>query len=975
MDESEVNKLLGDVTFSPGASNLVSQIQGPPQPPAPFSRPSVAKAEREFQQQNVDPGTALDTETGASPWERLMLEMRRSKDSQISYLQNKYGQDKVRMTPSGELIFRVPDLEDKGKEKDVLALPHNKLTMSDFINLSAAIPEVGGWNAAEKGATKFLPWLAKPGVLPAAGRLTAGAVGAETAGAVTKDIPLSLYDKGSADLGEIAKSRGEAALGDVAVGGALNTGGAFLRFLKAPLAGQRSQMQFDALDAAKALKSKYGIDVPMSVGESTGTPLFMRSEAFVEKEPGGSGPIRAVKAEQENQLRRLQGMMMGTTSPLDEEVGKRAIDEIQSKVQPVVKGEEAAREGLAKGTQGSLEGIVSGLTYPDRQLYKSKLGEEVRQAVTANRDAQKAEADRLYGVVRSLPGGTGKVFDGRPLQQQFNKILGNLPSMQETLVQPTGLVGPTGRPLTSTVTQDTTLQKWPPDKLISRLKEITDAKDPKFALSDLQQMRRDIYDDIQKGEGAPGLGVHYLSQIGDAITGFLKNQISSLPSGALKTALEAADKHYREKVIPFNRLGLTELFRAADEPGHVASDQIVNRVLGSGEAYRNWNLMKETLGPTSPTFAKLKRSVADNLIEPAREVGDQTLDAKQLVKNVYDFQRTNREIYDEVFSPKEKEFFRNARMLQYAQGDKIDSAELQKLLASPDPNAAKLKALIDSEKKKTDLYRNSLVKSIGDGTVDESTLKPTEFVNKLLSDKGFGVEDTKTLMGLVKGNPSLEQELKQKTFEKVFRDAARPAKAEDITRTAAGDNTHILSGVILNQALKDKTYKSKLAEILGPDSFEDLQNYIKLTAPLEKKEEAYALAGGLAAGSRIGQLEKVMEGRGGLMKFASNTMRSFVFSYMLSNTATRTYLSRTADNPAAAKTMIMSVLTSPPFVSAVAKQFPGVTGARFINDLRGSIQNSVQGQPPKPHSQLDPSTRPMTEDEKRAFWNKQLDLQ
>lgn len=977
MDREEARKLLGDdsdqsIQFSPGAATLVNQIQGPPQPPAPFSRPSVAKAEREFQERNVEPGIPLDTGTGASTWERLMLEGRRSKDSQISYLENKYGKNKVRMTDNGELIFRVPDLENKGKEKDILAIPHGKLTLSDFVNLSAAIPEVGGWIAGERGLTKLLPSLGKRGVVPAAARLGAGAVGAETAGAVTKDIPLSLYDQGNVDLGEIAKSRGVGALEDVGVGGALGVGGSFLRFLKAPLAGQRQQMQFDALAAAKALKDKYGVDVPMSIGESTGTPLFMRSEAFVEKEPGGSGPIRKVKAEQESALRRLQSLMMGTAAPLDEEVGQKAINEIQSKVQPVVKGEETAREALGKSTESSLEGIVSGLTYPDRQLYKSKLGDEIRQAVVSKRDAQKTEADRLYQAVRDIPGGTGKVFNGKPLQDKFESILKNLPGMEakgEEIAY-----DQYGNPFLKQTDQSRLLEKWPPDKLLGRLREITSAKDPKFALSDMVQMRRDIYDDIQKGEGVPGLGTHYLSQIGKALTESIDEAVSSLTTGDLKNALRAADKHYKENVVPFNRLGLTELFRAADEPGHIPSDQIVNRVLGTGgDVQRNWNLMKETLGSTSPTFSKLKRAVADNLIEPARDVGEGTLDAKQMVQNVYEFQRKNREVYDEVFSPKEREFFRNARMLQYSQGDKISADELKTLLASPDPNAAKLKALVDAEKKKTDLYRNSLVKSIGDGTVDEATLRPTEFVNKLLSDKGFGLEDTKNLMKLIQGNPQLEQDLRQKTFERIFRDAARPAKAGDITRTAAGDNTHILSGILLNQALKDQTYKAKLAEIIGPESFKDLQNYIKLTAPLEQKEEAYALAGGLASGSRVAALEKVLEGRGGLLKFAGNTARSFVFSYMLSNPVSRAWLSRTADNPTAAKSAIMSILSSPPFVEAVAKQFPGLTGARFINNLRASIQNSVQGQAQQPPpNQVGGGTRPMTEEEKRMFWRNQI---
>jgi hypothetical protein len=744
-------------------------------------------------------------------------------------------------------------------------------------------------------------------------------------------------------------------------------------------------MQFDALEAQKYLKEKFGVDIPMSVGESTGVPLFMRSEAFVEKEPGGSGPLRALKSKQEGQLRRLQALMMGSP-PLDEETGAKAIQEIQGKTFPILQSEEARREALSGTAQSTIEDAISGLTGPNKELDSAKLGNDLRKSIIGKRDAQKAEADRLYGIVRSIPGGEGKVFPGDQLQDSFKAIKKSLPSPEQIVTKPTALLDQFGNPVTTETKTKEPLRYFVPDNVAARLNEIIGLKNPKFALSDLQQMRREVYDDISKGEGVPGLGTHYLNDIGKAITGFIQTSIDQLPNGDLKTALKAADKHYKEKVIPFSRVGLTEMFRGVDEAGGIADNQIVTRALSGDNAYRNWELLKDVLGPNSGEFTRMKRAVADNILENSRLPGSDQIDAKSFINNLYKFrlpQGGTRQIAEDVFSPQVNELFRQARFLKYAQGDKLGVEELKQLLRDPNPTGTKLKALIDAERKKDDLYKNQIIKAIGDGKIDEGTLHPTEFVNRLLEGNKIGVKETKQIMDLLSGNPALQQELRQKTFEKIFRDSARSATADDVSKVMSGDRTHILSGTAIVQALKEPVYKEKISTILGPDAFKDLTAYVKATAPMEAKEEAYALAGGLAAGSRIGQLEKAFEGKGGLLRFTNNTLRSFVYSWILTDPWFRSYLSRSPgdligkrlpENIKDLAEVATGILSSPPFLKAVAKEFPGTMGARFVTQIRDSIQKSVlqSGQSQQADVKGPPAFTPGTTADKAKFWNDQL---
>jgi len=908
-----------------------------------FSKSPIdtSSSEQRFQDRNISPGVPLDT-GGVGLWDRLMVESRINKQNQIKFLEGKYGKDTVRMSDEGDLIVRVPG--DEGKSKDVTVKPKS-MKASDAVAAAIAIPEIAGWvfgeGAMVKIGGKTLEHL--PAIVRGAAKLIGGSVGAETTGAITKDIPANVYDRGTLGLSDIGAQRGKNAIFDFGLGTVTKTAANFFQWTKNPANMYRGQVQFDAIKAQDYFKSKYGVSVPLTIGESTGMPLASRAEVFVEKMPGGSEPIRALKKTQESSLRKLQTIMMGEGSQTDEEFGNKVIQQIQTKIEPTVSKVTTATSQLAQGAQQNIEGIVAGTTLPERELYKTKLGEDIRTQVIGRRNAVKAEADRLYGVVKSLPGGEGKVFSGAGLQADFQKILKSLPSSEKTVEQPSALVDQFGNEIKTSSTEIAPLKEFVPPNVLSRLQSVIGIKDAKFSLSDLQQMRREVYDDIAKGEGVPGLGTHYLADIGKVLTKAIDDGVSGLPKGDLKTALGAANDFYKNKVVPFNRQGLTELFRTADEPGHISDSEVVSRLLGGTKATRNWELMKETLGESSPEFNRMRRSVADNILESSRLPGEETIDAKSLVKNLSDFQSKYREISDQVFGKDISKLFTQAKYLSYAQGDKIGASDLQSLLKSKQPIASNLKSLVAAERDRDELYKNQLVKSIGSGELTEQTLRPADFVNRVLDSSS--PSEVNTVMKLIGDNPELVQQLRQKTFQKIFSDASRAATADDINLIMSGERTHILSGVKIGDALKNPNYQQKIKSILGTEGFQDLDGYVKMQASIEKKETSFAAAGGLAAGAQISGLE-----RRGLFAYLGTSVRNFIFATILSRPPLRNWLVRMPEEPG----KWSLIFSSPPFIEAVTKEFGKGSGAdAFMMTLKRAVDSSFTSK-----GQSEESSRP-----------------
>jgi len=935
------------------------------QPASPIET-MLQQREKKYRAAEEQPGIPLDLETGASPWERFWVGSMRAKEDALAHMQQKYGPKNVRLDREGDFIFRVPDSET-GKPKDIKFHPDH-MTVGDFAALASAVPEIVGTLAAIRGG-RGIPGVGK---LKGFGGVTrdvlAAAAGGEATGAV-KDVAMHELERGQSDIPETLAERGKMALTDVGLGYAGFGAGKFYKFLGAPFAGGRGPIQFDAAAAKEYFKNhpRYGIDVPLTASELTGSPLLGRAEVYTEIQPGGFGPMKALKEKQQAALLQIQKQMMGAATPPSlEEIGARMEHALEPQIAPAEAAVRAGIKELQQAGTARVGNIVTALTTPARQLYREATGKEVRDKVLALQKTEMKKASQLYAQSDAL-GAKDKIVDGTDLQNRFRDILKQLPSAEVTKEAPTGLVDVFGRPTTQRVTAKQTLENWPPSKLLARLREITAMKDPKFSISDLKQMRADIYDDLARGQGVPDLGAHYLSQMGNAITASMKEAVDKMPNDALKKSLLAADKHWKERVVPFDRPGITELFRREGEAGFVPNDEVISRIFTTAKSpavsIQNWNLMKETLGAASPEFTKIKRALADHIIEGSRFPGDQFIDPEALSSTLSGLQRNYRSIAEEVFGPRINELFKEEKFLSYGANPKISSEDLAALLSDPSPTRAKLQALITKQAKLDDLYRNEILRSVAKGRLPETAINPREFAARFIDNVKTNPNDIKQVLGMLKGQPALLEDIQAKALETLFRDSAMKISAGNISRVLAGNASGVASNIGFAKALSEEGAGKKLELLLGPEKFNDLKEYSKLLAGTEYKYAAsgYQMAGAFAATHTVKALEQLK-----LLQFAKPTVANWFVAKLLTSTPFRQWAGHVPANPDPG--FVSLFLTSPVFLREVQKDFPGSAASPFIAAVKEAMDEWVRGVKERHDATADIGD----EAQRRQFWEQTL---
>lgn len=885
-------------------------VEGPPDPGAQprqsipvgdrlqFTRQTRVPFLERYFSENTSASAPLDITTGLPSWDRFQLGLKRTEAEQISYLEGKYGKDSARRATDGQWIVRAQG--ENGKPVDLVADPLG-VDSGDWAELSASSPEVAG-NIAGMVVTRGFGSFGKAkGILGAARDIVSGAIGGQTAGAI-KDIAVRVGAGDPVNPREIAGSRAVMAAQDVLIGTAIGTGLAAVRFRKNPWFHTRTDVHVDAIRAQREVADKYGIHVELTPAELTGSRIMTIEQARLAKVPGGTGVLRRFKEGQAEALELLQEVMLGGRVPEADIVGRQAIRALQATTGATDAAVDAARLNLSRTGLEELEGIAATQTLAERNLGQIFTGDAIRNRVTALRDGAKAMSASLYARVKSL-GGDQPIFDGTSLATRVKALRSDMPPVFD----PAGTPGP----LRTTAGAIVPSKEFVPASIRGMMDELEAGAGQNWRLTDLQQMRRRVYDDIAKGEALPGYDSHYLGKIASALTEAIEEGVEKLPTSDLKQALQAANNHYRERVVPFNKKGIAEMFAEDSERGYVGSAHLADQYTSGPGAADRWRVLKEFIGADSLEGRAIKRMAFDKVIGDSVDSASGLLNGKRLTDALASFKSSSPDFYAEVFGKAGDDLQRVAKFVIAGEKDVLPAAQVEEMLRTgKGVTVTALRALKEAEEKASALYRNQIMEGVRAGKFDASKIRADEFTDRFL-DKA-SKDEIAEVMGHLQSRPALLDDIRASAMTKLL-------------------NRHAGKDPIM-AAIKEAERDPAMRTLFGKEMFDDLRNYAALDKAILTTREA-SVAGSLEATTVVNMLLRVP------LWFMQRVIGNQISSRIITSSTLRNWALR---QPESSHAVTLLMLSSPEFLRGVKDSFgDDAEGMRQAETFLGAARRAL----------------------------------
>lgn len=924
LSDPEIDSILGikKTPESVAASNLASQATAV-SPVPQIGSPPVRRAAETWQQRNAK-SVPLDMDREADLPVKIGVLMRDNPEDKVSYLESVFGVGNARLSDDGRPIATVFDADRQSPvEISVLGESSN---MSDlFANVAAMAPETlgaiaGDITGGKASANRFLKYSA---------RMIGAAAGQEAAGAA-KDAAVS-----SDSLGNIIKERAGRVSMDTVLNVGMDRAGKVLGRVVTPFRGAKGAIESNLDDAAGYFAEKYGVEYPRTLGETTGSSVIKRIEAAMSKNPGSSKAFDDFQMKKLNAFREIQQKMMsskldpsdfGMLKKLAEDVGEEGISLLKSKINPVTEAAALAKNNAARTANTEIMDELAQATGPARELYPERVVSELRTEAFSKRDAFQADMSNRYEELYKLPGGTDKILQPPNLIADAKKLLKEQPAPKETTQQATAIVGPTGQPLTQTVSGEKMLREFIPSEAVSKLSSLASLKNPEFSLRDLVRMRTEVRNDIAKGQAIPNVSTHYLGEIEKLLGRAIEEGADTLPDKTLKNQWKATNEAYRKGVEGFKDNNIARLFKDVESGGFVQNEDIF-RGLGSTE----YESFKKFFGETSPQFTKLKRAVLDNIVESASPIGSETMDAGRFLSGLDSFVTGKRAMAEDILgADRIDRLSRLSKLAKIYDGENINQSELTKLIASAPSNVAdEFKAAVANQRELDKVFKSKLLKDISEGNISEFDGK--QFVDRLYSQTG--VRETEQIVGMLASDPTKLEQLRRKTVERILHEAQREVRPGDSARLGQGELFRQTNTSSLERVIGSEDNKAKLKVILGDDAMQDFEQLAKLLRGGEVAEKAFKGASTFAAAEQVNSML-----RGGVLSYLGDFMKQKIGALVYSNPAFRGMIGNTVmSSPEAQLKLSRAMVASQPFVSAITEDF-GENGARAALDY---ITNSI----------------------------------
>lgn len=855
--------------------------------------------------------------------------LRQTKADQANYIAEQFGRENVKTDEQGEPLVRVTD--PGTRKQKWIPLNASGLSFNDAMLLTASFPQMAGAAAGLIGARKIPGLGALKGGKGFLRDVTAGAIGSESV-AAGEQLATEAYDKLPVEWKSTLTERAKAVPADMAMDYAMAGMAKPLRVigrgigavfgkgefgLGSPLAMFRGAIQNDAIAAQKFIKDKTGIHIPLSAGESSGLPWLAQTEEYLYHHPAGARPILNQREAEDSAKRAFQEYMIEPMTLSDDEtVGRKTIQLLDELKQSVSSETRKAADAATEKSQNALFGLAAstGKATPEKEF--GKVGDKLRSRVTGLRDAAKARQQELRDKVSELEGGTGKVFESENigLQESARRQLKALPAPEQTIKESSGLLDEFGKPMEVTKTGTKIEREFVPDKVVARLESLTKSK--KYSLSDLIQMRSDVYEDIAAGQAVPNTGTHYLNEIGKMLSEAINQGVEGMPSGELKTALQAANKQYKEEVLPFSEKGLAQFFPKLSERGFTENTDLVSRFMREGEEYGR---LVSTIGKDSPEHKQVKRAIFDQMLRDSSDNLDgSVIDAKALMANLKAM-ATNpktRPVFDDVFGNVQRSLTQQAELLGKIEdltGGKLPREELEAILSGKSPASLPLRDLALRWKKEQEVYKNGVIRKLVAGELEPGKIKSEEFIDKFLDSADYS--DVAQAWGHLASDPSLQDQIRRKLTERVFKRAARPLEPGDIPKLMTGERTHVVSSTGIQQALGDAESQKKLEMIIGRDRMDLLRAQTSLQAARDWAEEQAGNTGMFVRGNAIGSLLRF---KGGLTHEVEGFIKYKLLGVLISSSRFNKIL-ESHYTPQEIPWLAKAIVTSQPFIDAVVE--------------------------------------------------------
>lgn len=889
-----------DATFGELAGGLATAQGGKPQrvPMAKGATPDFAT------RLGARPGIPFDTETGVSFMSRLRAAAQPTPVEEQKALEAAYGKGRVRRNSFGDLVVTKPNAE--GRETDYLVDPIG-LDAGDAASVLAQLPEIGGSILA---AIKTRGVSMAPGIWNAAKTLAAAVAGSAIGGAA-KDVAVRAAEGEPIQPSEIATRRGEQAAFDVGAGTLTGVAGKVGAQLFSPFS-KAGPLQFDAKEAQKYFANKYGIKLPMSPAESTGNSFLQRAEAMESQKPGASVAFEKLYKEREDQLSRLQQIALGGGVPDEEAAGRRALDALGVKTAVLTKNvEDAALEAM---TAAEAE-LKRGVGLPVRP---EVVGKSIDAQAKALREAFNQANEANYSAVFNNPLAKQPIIEGKGLKAEIDALIDELPKVEQQVTRTTGLLGPTGKPITTTVPTDVPIAT----PVRPRLEELSAKLDGgKVSLNDLKQIRTDVDNAIKTGEAIPGVKEGRLKALYSKLTGAIEQGLDDIGDPDLKDAWQKATTYYRDNVGKFEKAGIAELFR--DPINALGPHEIVEKAMSSPDVYNSY---KEFFGAASPQIRGIQQAIRDETLGLS-DISP-TIGAAAFVKRL---EALPKEIRADVFGADAGKLRAAAQALRAAGGETLPAAEMQEMLRSGNLSAAKIDTMLTMQRGKDAAYRNELVKAASEGTLAADKIKPTEFVNKLVFAKGTQPKDVEELVALLGDRPDVLEDIRRLTFQRALDDATTVNMATGRRVVAAND---------LEELLANKNMAKRLQTVLGASTFEDLSRLKDFLKPGAVVQQAAKSAGGLSTGQQVaGLVEK------GALKYVDRAIKNFFIATVYTSPIAKAYISNTILKEQGKANVVNYLVASTPFLEAMAKLPTEGAQRRAMYSIKGSIDQYLRENP------------------------------